>query len=94
MGPSDMFGELSIFDPGTKPVVLTGAQRSFDHPKKTALFNSGAEDVENAVEIARNYTGKRGVVVMARAFHGRTNLTMAMTAKQSPYKNGFGRRGP
>ena len=59
-----------------------------DHPKKTALFNSGAEAVENAVKIARNYTGKRGVVVMDRAFHGRTNLTMAMTAKQSPYKNG------
>ena len=41
-----------------------------DHPKKTALFNSGAEAVENAVKIARNYTGKRGVVVMDRAFHG------------------------
>ena len=65
-----------------------------DHPKKTALFNSGAEAVENAVKIARNYTGKRGVVVMDRAFHGRTNLTMAMTAKQSPYKNGFGPFAP
>ena len=65
-----------------------------DHPKKTALFNSGAEAVENAVKIARNYTGKRGVVVMDRAFHGRTNLTMGMTAKQSPYKNGFGTFAP
>ena len=65
-----------------------------DHPKKTALFNSGAEAVENAVKIARNYTGKRGVVVMDRAFHGRTNLTMGMTAKQQPYKNGFGPFAP
>ncbi|MCR5913816.1 4-aminobutyrate--2-oxoglutarate transaminase [Corynebacterium sp. zg254] len=65
-----------------------------DHAKKTALFNSGAEAVENAVKIARNYTGKRAVVVMDRAFHGRTNLTMGMTAKQSPYKSGFGPFAP
>ena len=61
-----------------------------DHAKKTALFNSGAEAVENAVKIARVATGKDAVVVFDHAYHGRTNLTMAMTAKNMPYKNGFG----
>jgi len=61
-----------------------------DHPKKSALFNSGAEAVENAVKVARAYTRRDAVVVFDHAYHGRTNLTMAMTAKQMPYKHGFG----
>ncbi|MGC4109070.1 MAG: 4-aminobutyrate--2-oxoglutarate transaminase [Nocardioides sp.] len=61
-----------------------------DHAKKSALFNSGAEAVENAVKIARVATGKDAVAVFDHAYHGRTNLTMAMTAKNMPYKNGFG----
>jgi 4-aminobutyrate aminotransferase/(S)-3-amino-2-methylpropionate transaminase len=61
-----------------------------DHPKKAALFNSGAEAVENAVKIARHHTGRDAVVVFDHAYHGRTNLTMAMTAKNMPYKQGFG----
>jgi 4-aminobutyrate aminotransferase/(S)-3-amino-2-methylpropionate transaminase len=61
-----------------------------DHPKKAALFNSGAEAVENAVKIARVATGRDAVAVFDHAYHGRTNLTMAMTAKNMPYKNGFG----
>jgi 4-aminobutyrate aminotransferase/(S)-3-amino-2-methylpropionate transaminase len=61
-----------------------------DHEKTTALFNSGAEAVENAVKIARVHTGKDAVVVFDHAYHGRTNLTMAMTAKNMPYKQGFG----
>ena len=61
-----------------------------DFAKKTALFNSGAEAVENAVKIARVHTGKDAVAVFDHAYHGRTNLTMAMTAKNMPYKNGFG----
>ena len=61
-----------------------------DHEKKTVLLNSGAEAVENAVKIARTYTRKTGVVVFDYAYHGRTNLTMAMTAKNKPYKSGFG----
>ncbi|MDO5076134.1 4-aminobutyrate--2-oxoglutarate transaminase [Corynebacterium sp.] len=60
------------------------------HEKKTVLLNSGAEAVENAVKIARTYSGKVGVVVFDYAYHGRTNLTMAMTAKNKPYKSGFG----
>src|SRR3954449_4407535 len=61
-----------------------------DHAKKSALFNSGAEAVENAVKIARAATGRDAVAVFDHAYHGRTNLTMAMTAKNMPYKNGFG----
>ena len=60
------------------------------HAKKAALFNSGAEAVENAVKIARVHTGRTAVVVVDHAYHGRTNLTMAMTAKNMPYKEGFG----
>ncbi len=61
-----------------------------DHAKKSALFNSGAEAVENAVKIARSHTGRDAVVVFEHGYHGRTNLTMAMTAKNMPYKNSFG----
>ena len=61
-----------------------------DHAKKSALFNSGAEAVENAVKIARKYTKKQAVVAFDHGYHGRTNLTMALTAKSMPYKSGFG----
>lgn len=61
-----------------------------DHDKRTVLFNSGAEAVENAVKIARAHTRRQAVVVFDHAYHGRTNLTMAMTAKNQPYKHGFG----
>jgi 4-aminobutyrate aminotransferase/(S)-3-amino-2-methylpropionate transaminase len=61
-----------------------------DHEKRSALFNSGAEAVENAVKIARRATGRDAVVVFDHAYHGRTNLTMAMTSKNMPYKDGFG----
>ncbi|GGV79198.1 MULTISPECIES: 4-aminobutyrate--2-oxoglutarate transaminase [Streptomyces] len=65
-----------------------------DHAKKTALFNSGAEAVENAVKIARAYTGRQAVVVFDHGYHGRTNLTMALTAKNMPYKHSFGPFAP
>jgi 4-aminobutyrate aminotransferase / (S)-3-amino-2-methylpropionate transaminase / 5-aminovalerate transaminase len=61
-----------------------------DFAKKTVLLNSGAEAVENAVKIARKYTGRSAVAVLDHAYHGRTNLTMAMTFKAMPYKSGFG----
>ncbi|PJM73497.1 4-aminobutyrate--2-oxoglutarate transaminase [Bifidobacterium primatium] len=65
-----------------------------DFAKKSVLVNSGAEAVENAIKIARKYTGRSAVVVMENAFHGRTNLTMAMTTKSMPYKQGFGAFAP
>ena len=65
-----------------------------NHPKKSALFNSGAEAVENAVKVARAYTKRPAVVVFEHGYHGRTNLTMGMTAKNMPYKDGFGPFAP
>ncbi|KQR22222.1 4-aminobutyrate aminotransferase [Agreia sp. Leaf335] len=61
-----------------------------DFAKKTVLVNSGAEAVENAVKIARKYTRRTGVAVLEHAYHGRTNLTMAMNFKAAPYSTGFG----
>ena len=65
-----------------------------DHVKRSALFNSGAEAVENAVKIARSYTRRAAVVVFEHGYHGRTNLTMALTAKNMPYKHSFGPFAP
>jgi 4-aminobutyrate aminotransferase/(S)-3-amino-2-methylpropionate transaminase len=62
--------------------------------KKTMLANSGAEAVENAVKIARSFTGREAIVVFDHAFHGRTLLTMSMTSKVRPYKFGFGPFAP
>lgn len=64
------------------------------HEKRTALFNTGAEAVENAVKYARAATGRSAVVVFDHAFHGRSLLTMSMTAKNQPYKHGFGPFAP
>ncbi|WP_295702972.1 4-aminobutyrate--2-oxoglutarate transaminase [Lapillicoccus sp.] len=61
-----------------------------EHEKRSALFNSGAEAVENAIKVARHATGRDAVVAFDHAYHGRTNLTMALTAKSMPYKAGFG----
>jgi len=60
-----------------------------DSPKKAFLANSGAEAVENAVKIARAYTGRPGVICFEHAFHGRTYMAMTLTAKDKPYKQGF-----
>src|ERR1700742_2583235 len=73
--------ELARLTPGT-------------HEKRSALFNSGAEAVENAVKVARVATGREAVVAFDHGYHGRTNLTMALTAKNMPYKNGFGPFAP
>ena len=76
-GYVDVCEQLAELTPGT-------------HAKKSALFNSGAEAVENAVKIARAATGRQAIGVVDHAYHGRTNLTMAMTAKNMPYKHSFG----
>ena len=60
------------------------------HEKRSALLNSGSEAVENAVKIARHFTGRQAVVAFDHAYHGRTNLTMGLTAKSMPYKHRFG----
>ena len=62
--------------------------------KKVALFNSGAESVENAIKIARKYTNRQSVICFENAFHGRTLMTLSLTSKVNPYKNGFGPFAP
>jgi 4-aminobutyrate aminotransferase/(S)-3-amino-2-methylpropionate transaminase len=62
--------------------------------KRSALFNSGAEAVENAVKIARKFTGRGEIAVFDHGYHGRTNLTMAMNFKAHPYNTGFGPFAP
>jgi 4-aminobutyrate aminotransferase/(S)-3-amino-2-methylpropionate transaminase len=62
--------------------------------KRSVLFNSGSEAVENAIKVARSYTRKPAVVAFDHAYHGRTNLAMALTAKSMPYKSGFGPFAP
>jgi 4-aminobutyrate aminotransferase / (S)-3-amino-2-methylpropionate transaminase / 5-aminovalerate transaminase len=64
------------------------------HPKRTFLVNSGAEAVENAVKVARFFTGRQAVVCFEHGFHGRTNLALALTSKAMPYKKGFGPYAP
>ena len=76
-GYIDVCAKLNALAPGT-------------HKKKSVLVNSGAEAVENAVKIARHATKRQAIVVFEHAYHGRTNLTMALTAKNMPYKDGFG----
>jgi 4-aminobutyrate aminotransferase/(S)-3-amino-2-methylpropionate transaminase len=61
-----------------------------DTPKKTAFVTTGAEAVENAIKIARAYTGRSGAIAFSGGFHGRTNLTLGLTGKVTPYKKGFG----
>ncbi len=65
-----------------------------DSPKNVALFNCGAEAMENAVKIARAYTGRPAIIVFENSFHGRTLLTMTMTHKAMPYKYKFGPFAP
>ena len=65
-----------------------------DHPKRTFFLNSGAEAVENAIKVARTFTGRQAVVCLEHGFHGRTNLALALTSKVMPYKKGFGPFAP
>ena len=83
--------------PYTEYVALTeriNAIVPIDGPTKTALFSTGAEAVENAVKIARSYTGRSGVIAFGGAFHGRSLFAVALTGKVQPYKAGFGPFAP
>jgi len=73
---------------------MLNARAPGDFAKKTFLVNSGAEAVENAVKIARNFTGRQAVIAFDDAFHGRTQLALSLTGKSHPYKTGFGPFAP
>jgi 4-aminobutyrate aminotransferase/(S)-3-amino-2-methylpropionate transaminase len=81
---------ITPYEEYVRVAELLAAHTPGSHAKKTVLVNSGAEAVENGVKIARKYTGRSGVAVLEHAYHGRTNLTMAMNFKAMPYALGFG----
>lgn len=85
---------VMMYEPYVALAEKLNALTPGDHKKKTFFLNSGAEAVENAVKIARKYTGRRAVISFERGFHGRTYMAMSLTSKVKPYKNGFGPFAP
>lgn len=85
---------VGTYEPYVRVVELLNEITPGDFPKKTILLNSGAEANETAVKIARSYTGRSAVVVFEGGYHGRTNLTLAMTSKYGLFKKGFGPFAP
>jgi 4-aminobutyrate aminotransferase/(S)-3-amino-2-methylpropionate transaminase len=94
----DRFGHVcfpvSTYEPYVELAERLNRVTPGEHPKRTFLVNSGAEAVENAVKVARSFTGRQAVVCFEHGFHGRTNLAMALTSKVMPYKKGFGPFAP
>jgi 4-aminobutyrate aminotransferase / (S)-3-amino-2-methylpropionate transaminase / 5-aminovalerate transaminase len=85
---------VGMYEPYVEVCRLLGETWPGAAETKSLLVNSGAEAVENAVKIARVATGRNAVIAFDHAFHGRTNLTMALTSKVVPYKRGFGPFAP
>ena len=85
---------VSTYEPLVAVAEKLNAITPGDHPKKTALLNSGAAADEAAVTIARRHTGRQAIVVFEGAYHGRTNMTMSMTSKYALFKQGFGPFAP
>jgi 4-aminobutyrate aminotransferase/(S)-3-amino-2-methylpropionate transaminase len=81
---------VTPYEPYVRVCELLNKHTPGNFAKKSALFNSGAEAVENAVKLARKFTRKTEIVVFDHGYHGRTNLTMAMNFKAMPYNAGFG----
>lgn len=85
---------VATYEPYVRVAELLNEITPGDHDKKTVLLNSGAEALETAVKIARAYTGRPAIIVFEGAYHGRTNLTLAMTSKYGLFKKGFGPFAP
>jgi 4-aminobutyrate aminotransferase / (S)-3-amino-2-methylpropionate transaminase / 5-aminovalerate transaminase len=85
---------ISTYEPYVELAERLNRVTPGSHEKRTFFVNSGAEAVENAVKVARFFTGRQGVVCFEHGFHGRTNLAMALTSKVMPYKKGFGPFAP
>ena len=85
---------VGMYEPYIEACKLLEELWPGDSETRSLLVNSGAEAIENAVKIARVATGRPAVLAFDHAFHGRTNLTMALTAKVVPYKDGFGPLAP
>lgn len=85
---------VATYEPYVEVCELLNANTPGDFQKKSVLLNSGAEAVEAAVKIARAYTKRAGIIVFEGAYHGRTNMTMAMTSKYGLFKKSFGPFAP
>ncbi len=85
---------IAMYEPYVRLAEKLAAITPGQFAKKTMFANSGAEAVENAVKIARKYTGRTGIVALECAFHGRTLMTMTLTSEVKPYKYGFGPLAP
>jgi len=85
---------VGSYEPYVKAAELLNQVTPGEYAKKSIFLNSGAEAVEAAVKIARSYTGRPGIIVFEGAYHGRTNMTMAMTSKYALFKKGFGPFAP
>ena len=85
---------VSTYEPYVELAERLNRLTPGQHEKRTFLVNSGAEAVENAVKVARAFTGRPAVVCFEHGFHGRTNLALALTSKVAPYKKGFGPFAP
>ena len=81
---------VNPYESGVELAERLNALAPGDTPKKSIFVSTGAEAVENAVKIARAHTGRRGLIAFNGGFHGRTNMTMGLTGKITPYKNLFG----
>lgn len=85
---------VTMYEPYVRLAAGLNSFTPGDFPKKSALFNSGAEAVENSVKLARRFTKKTAIVSLENAFHGRTLMAMTLTSKVKPYKYGFGPFAP
>ena len=85
---------VGTYEPYVRTAELLNEVTPGDYPKKTVLLNSGAEANETAIKIARAYTGRQAIIVFEGAYHGRTNLTLAMTSKYGLFKKSFGPFAP
>lgn len=85
---------VMMHEPFVKVAVFLNESAPGTFHKKTCLFNSGAEAVENAVKIARKYTQKKAIISLEYAFHGRTLLALSLTSQINPFKTGFGPFAP
>ncbi|MBN8200134.1 4-aminobutyrate--2-oxoglutarate transaminase [Bacillus sp. NTK034] len=85
---------VMMYEPYIKLAEKLNSITPGKHSKKTFFLSTGAEAVENAVKIARKYTGRKGIISFERGFHGRTYMSMSLTSKVKPYKYEFGPFAP
>jgi len=82
--------QVLAYEPYVEVAERLNALAPGNFAKKTLLLSTGAEAVENAIKIARSFTGRAGIIAFTGGYHGRTVMTLGLTGKVAPYKTGFG----